>query len=144
MKIKLTVDPADAVPIWKQIYENLRWMVTSGALARDAPVLSVRELARELGVNPATVAKAYQHLTKAGILAVRRGQGTFVAAKTPGLSTGEKRRVLKGGAERYASLAMTLGAKKREAVEEVEAAWEKLAGERARHNEPGRIEGHCL
>ncbi len=39
---------------------------------------SVRELARALRVNPATVSKAYRRLTEAGLLTVRRGEGTFV------------------------------------------------------------------
>jgi DNA-binding transcriptional regulator YhcF (GntR family) len=38
----------------------------------------VRDLARELQINPARVSKAYQWLTDAGILCVRRGDGTYV------------------------------------------------------------------
>ena len=77
----LSVDPSDAVPLWKQIEENVRRLVASGALKPGSAMPSVRELARDLSINPATVAKGYQHLVDAGILAVKRGEGTFVAAK---------------------------------------------------------------
>ena len=62
MALGLRIDPRDAVPIWKQIEDSLRRMVAAGALAPGAAVPSVRDLARDLGVNPATVSKAYQGL----------------------------------------------------------------------------------
>ena len=115
----LSVDPSDAVPLWKQIEENVRRLVASGALRPGAAVPSVRDLARELSINPATVAKGYQRLVDAGILAVKRGEGTFVADKPPALARGERDRELDAGATRYASLALTLGANSEEAMEHV-------------------------
>ena len=83
MSRSLTVDPGDAAPIWRQIEQGVRRLVASGALRPGSPVPSVRELSLELRVNPATVAKAYQRLTQAGVLAMRRGEGTFVADSPP-------------------------------------------------------------
>ncbi len=123
----LHVDPRDAVPIWRQIEEGVRRLVASGALAAGSPLPSVRELSRELRVNPATVAKAYQRLTDAGVLAVRRGEGTFVAASPPALARGERTKTLRDGALRYASLAVTLGSGREDAVGELHAAWDALA-----------------
>lgn len=115
----LSVDPTDAVPLWKQIEENVRRLVASGALKPGAAVPSVRDLARELSINPATVAKGYQRLVDAGILAVKRGEGTFVAEKPPAISRGDRDKELEGCALRYASLAVTLSASNEEAVEHV-------------------------
>jgi GntR family transcriptional regulator len=115
----LSVDPSDAVPLWKQIEENVRRLVASGALKAGTAVPSVRDLARELSINPATVAKGYQRLVDAGILAVKRGEGTFVAEKPPAISRGDRDKELEGGALRYASLAVTLSASNEEAVEHV-------------------------
>ena len=78
MRFELKIDPASAVPLWHQIELGLRWLVTSGGLRPGAQVPSVRDLARELRINPATVAKAYQTLSDAGLVEVRRGEGTFV------------------------------------------------------------------
>lgn len=128
MKRMLRVNPSDAVPIWKQIEENVRRLVASGALARGAPVPSVRELAKYLRVNPATVAKAYQGLADAGVLKVKRGQGTFVEESPPPLDRGERSKILGNEATRYASLAITLGVERDRAVEAFDSSWRKLSG----------------
>jgi len=121
------IDPSDATPIWSQIEEGLRRLVASGALKPGAMVPSVRDLARELRINPATVAKAYQRLSDAGVLTVRRGDGTYVADKPPAMGRGERARVLREAAVRYASLAATLGVTEAEAIEALSAAWKKGA-----------------
>jgi GntR family transcriptional regulator len=121
----LRIDPTDATPIWSQIEEGLRRLVASGALPPGAAVPSVRDLARELRINPATVAKAYQRLTEAGVLTVRRGDGTYVAERPPAMSKAERARLLREAAVRYASLAATLGVTVDEAAGAVEAAWAK-------------------
>jgi GntR family transcriptional regulator len=119
----LSVDPSDAVPLWKQIEENVRRLVASAALKPGAAVPSVRDLARELSINPATVAKGYQRLVDAGILSVKRGEGTFVAEKPPAPTRGERDKELEGAAMRYASLAVTLGAPSDEALEHVKRSF---------------------
>jgi GntR family transcriptional regulator len=116
----LRIDPRDAVPIWKQIEEGLRRLVGVGGLRPGQPVPSVRDLARELGVNPMTVSKSYQRLADAGVLAVRRGEGTFVADAPPTL-------------KRYVAVALTTGVSREEAAREVGAAWDG-----ARRREGGR------
>jgi GntR family transcriptional regulator len=123
----LRIDPSDATPIWSQIEEGLRRLVASGALAPGAAVPSVRDFAKELRINPATVAKAYQRLTEAGVLTVRRGDGTYVAEKPPAMSKAERAQLLRDAAVRYASLAATLGVSMEEAVEAFGAAWAKGA-----------------
>ena len=120
----LRIDPRDALPIWKQIEEGLRRLVGAGSLRPGRPVPSVRDLARELRVNPMTVSKAYQRLADGGVLVVRRGEGTFVADGPPQLTRAERARTMREAATRYVSLAATLGVSKDEAAREVAAAWE--------------------
>ncbi len=125
MALGLRIDPRDAVPIWKQIEDSVRRMVAAGTLAAGAAVPSVRDLARDLGVNPATVSKAYQGLCDAGVLEVRRGAGTFVSGAPPVRLRSERTRELKEAAGRYVSVAATIGADVDEAAEQVRAAWPK-------------------
>src|ERR1700693_2454907 len=94
----LSVNPSDSTPIWSQIEEGLRRLVASGALAPGAPVPSVRDLARELSINPATVAKAYQRLAEAGVLSVRRGDGTYVADSPASMGKEKRHRAVSEGA----------------------------------------------
>ena len=124
------VDPRDAVPIWKQIEEALRRLVATGGFRAGRPVPSVRELARDLRVNPMTVAKAYQRLADAGVLAVRRGEGTFVADGPPSLTRAERTRTMREAAARYVSLAVTMGASRDEAASALATAWDGAARDR--------------
>lgn len=125
----LSVDSSDAVPIWRQIEEGVRRLVARGALRPGGSIPSVREMAHDLKVNPATVAKAYQRLSDAGVLIVRRGEGTFVAERPPEMDRTERTRTLREGATRYASLARTLGARDSETVGELQAVLKSLGGD---------------
>jgi len=100
----------------------VRRLVASGALRPAAAVPSVRDLARDLSINPATVAKGYQRLVDAGILVVKRGEGTFVSEKPPTVPRGEREKELQSGALSYASLAITLGAANEEAIAQVKSS----------------------
>src|ERR1700730_6648280 len=101
----LRIDPSDATPIWSQIEEGIRRLVATASWKPGGPVPSVRDLASELRINPATVARGYQRLTEAGILVVRRGEGTFVSERLSVMTRVERAKALREAATRYASLA---------------------------------------
>jgi GntR family transcriptional regulator len=126
MERTLRIDPADPRPIWRQIEESVRHLVASGALTAGTSIPSVRDLARDLQVNPATVSKAYQRLTDGGVLTVRRGDGTYVSDKPPGFSAEQRDARLREAALRYASLAVTLGSSRAEIEAALAAAWTEL------------------
>jgi GntR family transcriptional regulator len=92
-------------------------------------VPSVRELARALRINPATVSKAYRRLTDAGLLTVRRGEGTFVAELPAGDRSEERLRLLAEGAAVFTRVARTVGTGRREALQAVEKAWDEFGSE---------------
>jgi GntR family transcriptional regulator len=119
----LRIDPRDPLPIWRQIEDRVRLLVASGALLAGDAVPSVREMAKELLINPATVAKAYQRLADAGVLEVRRGEGTFVSLEPPALGDRGRERELLAAAQRYAATALALGASRTEAERILAAAW---------------------
>jgi GntR family transcriptional regulator len=123
----LRIDPGDPRPIWRQIEESVRHLVAAGTLPPGTAAPSVRDLARDLQVNPATVSKAYQRLTDAGVLVVHRGEGTFVAAGPSPLPESERRRRLEAEARRYAILALSLGVDEEKAEETLTTAWQSLS-----------------
>ena len=130
MKRLLKIDPAAATPIWKQIEDEVRRRVASGQLPPGAAIPSVRELSKSLRVNPATVSKAYQRLTDAGLLEVRRGEGTFVALTEEKLSA-ERERLLDEAAAEFARVADSVGASREEALRSARSMWKEI-------NEGGR------
>ena len=114
------------MPIWRQIEQGIRRLVAGGALAPGASVPSMRDLAQELGVNPMTVAKAYQKLADAGVVESRKGEGTFVAERPQTGGRAERNRALRQEADRMASAAATLDASEDEAVAELRRAFGRL------------------
>jgi DNA-binding transcriptional regulator YhcF (GntR family) len=62
-----------------------------------------------MGVNPATIAKAYQHLVEGGLLEVRRGEGTFVGEIDARLRDRTRAAFLREAAIEYARRAALLG-----------------------------------
>jgi GntR family transcriptional regulator len=126
MKAILQIDPAEAAPLWRQIEDGVRRLVATGGLAAGALMPSVRDLARELGVNPNTVVRAYQRLVEVGVLTVRRGDGTYVAETPPGFTSAERTSLLREGALRFATTALTVGADLAEATATLGTAWKTL------------------
>jgi DNA-binding transcriptional regulator YhcF (GntR family) len=72
------IDPRSPNPLWGQIAARVRVAVAAGELRPGEALPSVRELARRLRVNPATVAQAYKELAMEGFVETRHGAGTFV------------------------------------------------------------------
>lgn len=70
---------SDDKPIWRQIYELIAMRILSGELPEGERIVSVREQAVEVGVNPNTVMRSYENLERDGIIFNRRGIGFFVA-----------------------------------------------------------------
>lgn len=70
---------------------------------------TVRALARELGINPNTVARAYRELEREGLLEAGAGRGTFVKALPTRLGAAERRGRLKPFVERLVSEGRLLG-----------------------------------
>jgi len=122
----LDIDPAAAAPIWRQIEDGMRRLVASGALPAGTAVPSVRELARELRINPATVSKAYQRLTIDGALEVRRGEGTFVAERSAGALARERERLLADGAAIYVETARSMGVTESDSIAAISAVWREI------------------
>jgi GntR family transcriptional regulator len=75
----LDVNSADGRPIYGQIVDRVKFAVAGGVLRAGELVPSVRELSKQLVVNPNTVARAYRDLQAEGLLESVRGMGLQVA-----------------------------------------------------------------
>lgn len=70
----------------EQVHGQLRGLITTGQLAADERLPSVRQLASDLGLAPGTVAKAYQQLEADGLVTSRTGAGTRVSRTASAVS----------------------------------------------------------
>lgn len=70
---------SEGKPIWRQIYDLVCTRILSGEWTEQSRIVSVRELAADVGVNPNTVMRSYERLESDKIIYNRRGIGFFVA-----------------------------------------------------------------
>ena len=77
----LRIEKGSAVPISRQIENQIATLCASGAVRPGERLPSVRELARELAVNQNTVLRVYERLCGDGLLEMRHGQGTFATGR---------------------------------------------------------------
>ena len=66
-------------PVYLRLRDEIAAMILEGTYREGEPLPSVRTFAAETGVNPLTVAKAYQTFQDEGLVVVRRGVGMFLA-----------------------------------------------------------------
>jgi GntR family transcriptional regulator len=92
--VDITINLTDGVPIYRQIVNQVKYMVASGLLKPDEELPPIRALALQLQVTPNTIVKAYGELENSGIVHKRRGSGTFVSEGRPQLAIRERRRVI--------------------------------------------------
>ena len=106
------VDARSPVPIYAQIATQVRVAVATGIMGSGDALPSVRSLAAELRVNPATVVQAYRALEAEGVVEMRQGAGSFIAnvdnGQRPRVRRAEARRLAREFLERATRAGITL------------------------------------
>jgi DNA-binding transcriptional regulator YhcF (GntR family) len=76
--IAFHLDSRSGVPTYLQIAQQVRQAVRLGVLKPGDQLPTVMDVVADLAINPNTVLKAYRELDREGVVAGRRGVGTFV------------------------------------------------------------------
>jgi len=92
--MNITINTKDGVPIYRQIANQIRYMVASKLLKPGEEISPVRTLALALNVTPNTVVKAYDELAAAGVIFKRRGAGTYISDEQSPLADRERQRII--------------------------------------------------
>jgi GntR family transcriptional regulator len=92
--MQLHVSPAEGVPIYLQIVNQVKYLVSSGRLAAGEELPPIRALAEQLLINPNTVARAYRELELAGVVEKRRTTGTYVSGAASPLARRERLKII--------------------------------------------------
>ena len=87
---RFRLDLQSGVPVYRQIIDQVRGGMASGALTVGDQLPTVRQLAVDLSINPNTVVRAYRELELGGLLETHQGTGTFISAQK--LRGGEEER----------------------------------------------------
>ena len=77
----LTVNFQSRTPVYQQLYDDVVRLASIGVLKSNTKLPPVRVLAKELGINPNTVSKAYRMLEADGYIYSTVGRGSFVSDK---------------------------------------------------------------
>jgi GntR family transcriptional regulator len=77
---RFRLDASSGVPPYLQLVHQVRQSLLLGYLREGDRLPTVKELARDLAINPNTVVKAYRQLEHEGLAGGRPGQGTFITA----------------------------------------------------------------
>src|SRR6516162_1736300 len=105
---QVNVTTGSGTPIYRQIIDQVRLGVATGALRPGQAMPSVRGLAERLVVNVNTVVKAYAELVRDGLLESHHGLGYLVAAKRQVFSRAERLRRLLQALEAFVHEAVFL------------------------------------
>ncbi len=77
--IPVYIDSQSAVPIYKQIVNQIGFLISSGMLKKSERLPSVRDFAKSLSVNPMTISRAYSELEREKAVYGLRGKGVYVS-----------------------------------------------------------------
>ena len=75
----IILDYQDRRPIYEQVTEKFRTLIYQGVLPPGERLPSVRQMAKELSINPNTIQRAYMTLEQEGLIYPVKGKGNFVA-----------------------------------------------------------------
>lgn len=74
----LNIDVLSRTPVYEQICDQIKKLISAGILKEGEQLPSVRSLSIELSVNPNTIQKAYGELDALGIIASVPGKGCYI------------------------------------------------------------------
>jgi GntR family transcriptional regulator len=107
--MQFQIDIASRTPIYRQLAGQIREAIARGRLRPEERLPSVRDLSRQLVINPNTVARVYTELEREGVLNTRPGLGVFVAQPRTDITRRARRERLLALADELLTEAVHLG-----------------------------------
>ena len=110
----ILIDNRSGVPIYDQIFTQIKSQILSGALSENEALPSIRSLAKDLRISVITTKRAYDELEGAGFIFTVPGKGSFVAAKDTELIREENLRQIEELMKQIQLLARACGLSRQE------------------------------
>lgn len=105
----IRIDPVSPEPLFEQVVFAVKSAVARGTARAGEKLPSVRELARDLVINPNTVVRAYEVLERDGVVVRRQGAGVFLTGSGSDLAAAERKKQLHDLLRRAVTEAFHLG-----------------------------------
>ncbi len=83
----MRIELRSPLPVYEQIKMGIKEAIMMGKFKQDSQIPSIRELAKDIQVNPNTVARAYRELEREGIIFSRPGIGFIINVGKEGIKT---------------------------------------------------------
>ena len=115
--MNIFIDNKSGLPIYDQIYSQIKSQIISGGLREDQLLPSIRNLAKDLGISVITTRRAYDELEREGFIYTVAGKGCFVAAKNTELLREENLRQIEERLQEIRDLAAACGLSREDILE---------------------------
>jgi GntR family transcriptional regulator len=114
----IKVEVKSALPVYEQVKRALKIAILSGRLEEGDQLMSIRELALKLQINPNTIIKVYYQLEMEGFVLSRPGAGYFVKLDSKKLQK-EKRELFEKATDEYISKITDMGYSWEDIIQEI-------------------------
>lgn len=115
--MNIFIDNKSGIPIYEQVYSQIKSQIVAGDLVEDEALPSIRSLAKDLRISVVTTKRAYDELEKEGFIYAVPAKGFFVAPKNLELLREESLKKIEEHMEEISRLAISCGLSKNEILE---------------------------
>ena len=122
----ILIDNKSGVPIYEQIYSQIKNQIIGGSLKENEMLPSIRGLAKDLRISFITTKRAYEELEKDGFIYTLPGKGCYIASKNVELLREENLKKIEGYMEEIVRLAASCNLSKDEVLEMMKFSLEEL------------------
>lgn len=125
--MEILLDNYSGVPIYEQIFTQIKEQILDGRLKADDPLPSIRNLAKDLRISVITTKRAYEELEQEGLLYKIAGKGCYVAKRNEAFVRENYLREIEKNMDQIQKLASSAGLNKEEVLEMWNTMWEDEA-----------------
>ena len=119
------INNKNGVPIYDQIYSQIKTQIINGTLEEDAPLPSIRSLAKDLHISVITTKRAYEELERDGFIYTAPGKGSFVAVKNTELLREENLRQIEAHLDEVMKLSASCNLTKEDIISMLNTLYEE-------------------
>lgn len=123
--MNIFIDNKGGVPIYDQIYTQIKANIINGTLQEDEALPSIRNLAKDLRISVITTKRAYEELEREGFIYTVAGKGCFVAAKNVELLREENLKKIEAHMQEISRLAISCNLSLQDITEMFSLMWDE-------------------